>query len=85
MAENSTVESKPIKFIHGEGFDQLKCQLRDHEMVVHLLLSSGASFKKCSRNGRSLLQHAFANNQPYIAQRLVLKGASSNCKEGHRS
>ncbi|XP_068750560.1 uncharacterized protein [Montipora capricornis] len=79
--ENSTVQSKPINFIHGESFDQLKLQLRDHEMVVHLLLSSGASFKKCSRNDTSLLQHAFANNQPYIAQLLVLKGASTNCKD----
>ena len=79
--ENSTVRSKPIEFIRGASFDQLKWQLRDHEMVIHLLLSSGASLKKCNRNGSSLLHYALANNQPYIAQLLVLKGANTNCKD----
>ena len=79
--ENSTARSKPLDLILEKSFDQLKQHLRDHEMVVYLLLSSGASFKKCNRSSTSLLHRAVANNQPYIAQLLVLKGASFNCKD----
>ena len=50
-------------------------------MVVYLLLSNGASFKKCERNSTSLLHHALAKNQPYIAQILLFKGASVHCKD----
>ena len=50
-------------------------------MVVYLLLSNGASFKKCERNSTSLLHHALAKNQPHIAQILLFKGASVHCKD----
>lgn len=79
--ENSTARSKPLHLILEKSFNQLKQHLRDHEMVVYLLLSSGASFTKCNRNGTSLLHRALVNNQPYIAQLLVLKGAITNCKD----
>ena len=79
--ENSTARSKPLNLILGKSFNQMKQHLRDHEMVVYLLLSSGASFTKCNRNSTSLLHRALVNNQPYIAQLLVLKGASMNCKD----
>ena len=65
-----------------ERFDELRHHLRDHEMVVYLLLSSGASLRKCSLiNGTSLLHLAVAKSQPYIAQLLFMKGASLNCKD----
>ena len=66
-----------------ERFDELRHHLRDHEMVVYLLLSSGASLRKCNLiNGTSLLHLAIAKSQPYIAQLLFMKGASLNCKDG---
>ena len=64
-----------------KNFDNLRRYLRDHEMVVYLLLSSGVSFTKCNHSGESLLHRALLNNQPYIAQLLLLKGASLNCKD----
>ena len=79
--ENCTAESLTWSFNPEEDFHELKQHLRDHEMVVYLLLSSGASFKKCNRNGISLIHHALAKRQPYIAQLLLLKGASLNCKD----
>ena len=79
--EKSPVRSERLPVTLGESFHQLQQHLRDHEMVVYLLLSAGVSFKKCNRSGRSLLQQALANNQPYIAQLLLLKGASVNCKD----
>ena len=79
--ENSTATSRPLQLILEESFDQLKQHLLDHQMVVYLLLSSGASFQKCNHNGTSLLHRALVNKQPYIAQLLVLKGASINYKD----
>ena len=79
--ESSMIESKPLQCIIGESFDQLRQYLRDHEMVVYLLLSSGASFTKCNRRSASLLHRALGNNQPHIAQLLLLKGASLSCKD----
>ena len=78
--ENSTVGSTNLPVIIGERFDDMRQYLRDQEMVVYLLLSSGASFTKCNRSGTSLLHHAVAKSQPYIAQLLLLKGASLKCK-----
>ena len=79
--ENSTVHSATSSFVIAESFYDLKQHLEHHEMVVYLLLSSGASFKNCSRNAESLLHHALARNQPYIAQLLLFKGASLHCKD----
>ena len=79
--EKSTATSRPLQVILEKSCDQLKQHLLDHQMVVYLLLSSGASFKKCNRNGTSLLHRALVNNRPYIAQLLVLKGASINYKD----
>ena len=79
--ENCTVESTSPSFVIGSRFLDLPKHLRDNEMVVYLLLSNGASFKKCERNSTSLLHHALAKNQPYIAQTLLFKGASVHCKD----
>ena len=79
--ENCTVGSTTTPFVIGERFLDLSQHLRDNEMAVYLLLSNGASFKKCKRNSRSLLHHALAKKQPYIAQMLLFKGASVHCKE----
>ena len=79
--ENCTVESTSPPFVIGRRFLDLPKHLRDNEMVVYLLLSNGASFKKCERNSTSLLHHALAKNQPYIAQILLFKGASVHCKD----
>ena len=79
--ENCTVGLTTSHFNEGEHFHDLQQHLRDHEMVVYLLLSSGASFRKCSRNGTSLLHHAIAKRKPYIARLLLLKGARLNCKD----
>ena len=78
--ENSTVRSTNLPVIIGGRFNDMRQYLRNHEMVVYLLLSSGASFTKCNRSGTSLLHHAVAKRQPYIAQLLLLKGASLNCR-----
>ena len=79
--ENCTEGSTTTPFVIGKRFLDLSQHLRDNEMVVYLLLSSGASFKKCERSGRSLLHHALAKKQPYIAQMLLFKGASVHCKD----
>lgn len=79
--ENSTVEPLTTYLVVAERFHDLKPHLDHHEMVVYLLLSSGASFKNCSRKAKSLLHHALAKNQPYIAQLLLFKGASLHCKD----
>ena len=79
--ENCTVESTSSSFVIGRRFLDLPKHLRDNEMVVYLLLSNGASFKKCERNSTSLLHHALAKNQPYIAQILLFKAASVHCKD----
>lgn len=82
---NGTIVSehrrKQSKFILGKSLDGLRRALSDHEMVVYLLLSYGASIKKCMRTRQSLLHHAVTNNQPYIAQLLLLKGVSLTCKD----
>ena len=49
--------------------------------VVEFLLSHGASPVKCNRSGSSLLHRAIINQQPYIVQKLLLKGASLSCKD----
>ena len=79
--ENCTVKSTSTPFVIGRRFLDLQKHLRDNEMVVYLLLSNGASFKKCERNSTSLLHHALAKHQPYIAQILLFKGASVHCKD----
>ena len=79
--ENCTVGSTTTPFVIGKRFLDLSRHLRDNEMAVYLLLSNGASFKKCERNSRSLLHHALAKNQPYIAQMLLFKGANVHCKD----
>ena len=79
--ENCTVGSTTTPFVIGKRFLDLSQHLRDNEMVVYLLLSNGASFKKCERNSTSLLHHALAKKQPYIAQILLFKGASVHCKD----
>ena len=79
--ENSTVHPATSSFVIAESFYDLKQHLEHHEMVVYLLLSSGASLKNCSRNAESLLHHSLARNQPYIAQLLLFKGASLHCED----
>ena len=79
--ENCTAGLTTSHLNAGEHFHDLQQHLRDHEMVVYLLLSSGASFRKCSRNGTSLLHNAIAKGKPYIARLLLLRGARLNCKD----
>ena len=83
--ENATVlpdhRRKQTAFILGESLDELREALSDHDMVVYLLLTYGASIRKCVRTSQSLLHHAVTNNQPYIAQLLLCKGASLTCKD----
>ena len=83
--ENATAvpehRRKQSTFYLEKSLDELQQALSDHEMVVYLLLTYGASIKKCKRTGQSLLHHAVTNNQPYIAQLLLLKGASLTCKD----
>ena len=79
--ENATIVSLGIPFILSESLEDLRHYLRDHAAVVHLLLSSGASLKKCDRKNDSLLHRAIANDQPYIVEALLLKGASLTCKD----
>lgn len=83
--ENGIVVSKyrrkESSLILGKSLDELREALSDHEMVVYLLLSYGASIKKCNRNRQTLLHYAVTNNQPYIAQLLLLRGASLTCKD----
>ena len=79
--ENSTERLTNFPVIIEESFHDLRQHLRDHEMVVYLLLSSGASFIKCNPSGMSLLLRAVMKNNPYIVQLLLLKGASFECKD----
>lgn len=67
--------------LHEKNFQALRGYLQDHDLVVHLLLSSGVSFTKCNSSGENLLHRAVLNNQPYIAQMLLLKGAKMHCKD----
>ena len=67
--------------LHDKNFRALRGYLQDHDLVIHLLLSSGVSFTKCNSSGESILHRAVLNNQPYIAQMLLLKGANMNCKD----
>ena len=79
--ENGTAGLTTSHFIAGEHFHELRKHLRDHEMVVYLLLLSGASFTKCTPNGTSLLHNAILKRKTYIARLLLLKGARLNCKD----
>ena len=79
--DNATVVSKILPFFITTKFHDLRQSLCDHEMVVYLLLSYGASFKKCKHSGGSLLHRAIMNQQPYSVQLLLLKGASLTCKD----
>ena len=67
--------------LHDKNFRALRGYLQDHDLVIHLLLSSGVSFTKCNSSGENILHRAVLNNQPYIAQMLLLKGAKMNCKD----
>ena len=78
---DATVVPKILPFFLTTEFHNLRQSLCDHEMVVYLLLSYGASFKKCKRSGGSLLHRAILNQQPYSVQLLLLKGASLTCKD----
>ena len=79
-----THKRKESLFILGKSLDDLRVALSDHEMVVYLLLSYGALIKKCNRNRQTMLHYAVTNNQPYIAQLLLLRGASLTCKDNLR-
>ena len=79
--ENATIVPKHLPFFLATKTDDLRQVLSDHEMVVYLLLSHGASFRKCMRSGSSLLHRAIISQQPYTAQLLLLKGASLTCKD----
>ena len=46
-----------------------------------LLLSYGASIGKCKQKEGSLLHRAILNQQPYIIQLLLLKGAGLRCRD----
>jgi len=79
--DNASVVPKLLPFVLATEFHDMQQSLCDHEMVVYLLLSYGASFKKCKSSGGSLLHRAIINQQPYSAQLLLLKGASLTCKD----
>jgi len=76
-----THKRKESTLILGKSLDELREALSDHEMVVYLLLTHSASIKKCNRNRQTLLHYAVTNNQPYMAQLLLLRGASLTCKD----
>ena len=71
-----TYRRKKSTLILGKSLDGLREALSDHEMVVYLFLSYGASIKK-----QNLLHYAVTNNQPYMAQLLLLRGASVTYKD----
>ena len=79
--ENATIVPKRLPFVLATEIKELRRALGDHEMIVYLLLLSGASFNKCNRSGSSLLHRAIINQQPYSAQLLLLKRASLTCKD----
>ena len=62
--DNATIVPQILPFFLTTEFHDLRQSLCDHEMVVYLLLSYGASFKKCKRSGGSLLHRAILNQQP---------------------
>ena len=62
--DNATVVPKLFPFFLATESHNMRQSLCDHEMVVYLLLSYGASFKKCKRSGGSLLHRAILNQQP---------------------
>ena len=68
-------------FLLGTKIEDLQQALSDHEMVVFLLLYYGALIGKCKQKEGSLLHQAILNQQPYIVQLLLLKGASLRCKD----
>ena len=68
-------------FLLGTKIEDLQQALSDHEMVVFLLLHYGALIGKCKEKEGSLLHQAILNQQPYIVQLLLLKGASLRCKD----
>ena len=76
-----TNKRKKSRLILGKSLDELRGALSDHEMAVYLLLSHGASIKKCYRDRQTLLHYAVTNNQPYMAQLLLLRGASLTRKD----
>ncbi|KAL9988507.1 hypothetical protein ACROYT_G002961 [Oculina patagonica] len=80
------VENVPIVTKHSPHFlatqiNDLYISLRDHEMVVYLLLSYGATFEKCKRSGSSLLHSGIIKQNSHVVQLLLLKGASLTCKD----
>ena len=79
--KNVAVGPKQWMFTTGDTIDQLQEHLSDHEMVVYLLLSSGASLTNCNHSRVSLLNHAIMKNRLLIVQLLLFKGASVNCKD----
>jgi len=79
-----THRRKESMFILGKSLCGLQEALSDHEMVVYLLLTHGASINKCMRNRQSLLHYAVTNDQPYMAQLLLLRGASLTYKDNLR-
>ena len=79
--ENAPNLPDHLPFHIGNKIEELYEVLRDHELVVLLLLRQGALFRKCKKKGGSLLHMAILKQQLYIAQLLMLKGASSTCKD----
>ncbi|XP_022810060.1 uncharacterized protein LOC111347065 [Stylophora pistillata] len=79
--KNAAVAPKQWIFTIGDTIDQLQEYLSDHEMVIYLLLSSGASLMICNHSGESLLNHAIMKNRLLILQLLLLNGASVTCKD----
>ena len=76
-----THKRKESTLILRKSLHEVREALSDHEMVVYLLLAHGASIKKCNRKRQTLLHYAVTNNQPYMAQLLLLRGASLTCKD----
>ncbi|PFX14284.1 Ankyrin-2 [Stylophora pistillata] len=79
--KNAAVAPRERILHTGKSMFELQKHLRDHEMVVYLLLSSGAFLKDCNHSGESLLNIAIEKNQLLIVQLLLLKGASVKCED----
>ena len=79
--KNSSPPPEASLFFDENSPQELRQHLRDHGMVVYLLLANGASLKKCDHRSKSLLHHSILNGEPYIAQLLLFLGAGINCKE----
>lgn len=71
----------PTPFYLGTKIEDLQEVLSDYEMAIFLLLRRGALLGKCKQAEGSLLHQAILNQQPYIVQLLLLKGASLRCKD----